>query len=438
MAFTTGCQSTFYASTYSFNEQYELRNYDLALSKLDNTKLLKKKKRNQVLYYLNHATLSQLMGDYETSIKYFNLADQYISTHNGPSATDVLFTAVANSMKTDYRPETFEQIMLHYYQAINYISIDNYEDAMVECRKMNETLQKLDDYKKDNGKHYTHDAFGHYIMGILYETTGDNNNAYIAYKNALDVYEGDYMTLYGTETPNALKIATARTAYKTGFTQEAKKIENKYHVSGEVHKDKGHLVVFIEDGNSPIKKENLITFLKSGSSASLSFTSEDGSITVPIFFPISPSDNQSLKDINTLTIALPKYEERPSRITPLVYQIDGKTQMAVTVENINRIASQSLKDRYWKELGVALVRAGVKQAVSKTVSKKNEYVGLAIAITQSITEKADTRNWQTLPAQVKIIDMELDEGNHSLKLPNGDVISFDIQANKTHFISVKN
>jgi len=438
LAFTTGCHSSFYATTYAFNQQYELRNYDLALSKLDNTRLLKKKERNQVLYYLNHGTLSQLMGDYDTSIEYFNLADQYINSHAGPSASDVILTAVANSMKTNYRPETFEQIMLHYYQTINYISISNYEDAMVECRKMNEVLQKLDDYRRDNGRHYTHDAFGHYIMGILYETTGDNNNAYIAYKNALDVYESNYLSLYGTEAPTSLKIAVARSAYKTGFSQEAKDIEKKYQISGQVNNNKGHLIVFIEDGNSPIKQENLITFVKSGNAGSLMFTSEDGTISAPILFPISSSDKQSIKDINSLTIALPKYEERPSRMTSNVYQIDDKAHLAAVVENLNKIAPQSLRDRYWKELGVALVRVGVKQAVSRAVSKNNEWAGLAIAITQSVTEKADTRNWQTLPAQVKIIDVELEQGPHSIKLPSGETISFDIAPNKTHFISVKN
>ena len=438
MSMMSSCQSSFYASTYSFNQQYEQRNYDAAITELNNTKLLKKRERNLVLYYLNYATLLQLKGDYENSITYFNLADQIIADNSSLTFSDVALTLATNSMKTTYRTESFEQIMLHYYQSLNYISIGNYEEAIVECRKMNEELEKLDDYRKDNGKHYTHDAFGHYVMGILYETIGDYNNAFIAYRNALNVYDGDYTSLYSTPAPASLKTAAIRAAYAIGFKQEAKEFEKKYNTIYNVSNNTGHLVVFIEDGNSPVKTERVFNFTKGSGDGLLTYVSDDGSLNIPIFLPYNSSKQSSVSDIKTITMALPKYTTRTDKLSSSAYRIDGKTYMAAMAENLNKIAPQSLKDRYWRELGTALLRVGAKQTVSNVVSKQNEWAGLAVSITQAITEKADTRNWQTLPACIRIIDIEIEPGNHTLTLPQGENISFSIEKGKTSFLTIKN
>lgn len=432
------CQSSFYISTFSFNKQYERRDYPQAIKELNSTNVLKKKKRNKVLYYLNYATLLHLSGNYNESITYFNLADKYISEHNRLSIADAALTVATNSMKTNYRTESFEQIMLHYYQAINYISIKNYEEALVECRKMNEELQKLDDYRKDNGKHYTQDAFGHYVMGILYETISDYNNAFIAYRNALNIYETDYTTLYDTPAPTALKTAVIRAAYATGFVQDAREFEKKYNLTYSPDKTKGHLIAFIEDGNSPVKNERVFNFTQSGKSGLMSYTSDDGSLNIPIILPTGSSESNSIKDVKSITLALPKYDPRTKQMPNNMYQIDGQVKMAAMVENLNKIAPQSLKDRFWRELGTAIVRVGVKQAVSSVVAQKNEWAGLAISITQAITEKADTRHWQTLPAYIHIIDMEIDPGQHNIVLPSGDNVTFSVEKGQTAFVSIKN
>ena len=437
-AMISSCQSSFYASTYSFNQQYEQRNYDAAITELNNTKLLKKRKRNLVLYYLNYATLLQLKGDYNNSITYFNLADHLIAENNSLTFTDAALAIATNSMKTTYHTESFEQIMLHYYQALNYISINNYEDAIVECKKINEELEKLDDYRKDNGKHYTHDAFGHYIMGILYETIGDNNNAFIAYRNALNIYDGDYTTLYSTPAPASLKTAAIRTAYATGFKQDAQEFEKKYNTIYKANNNTGHLIVLIEDGNSPVKTEHLFNFTKGSGNGVLTYASDDGSINVPVFLPQKSAQDASLSDIKTITMTLPKYTLRTKQLPSSNYNIDGRIYMASTVENLNKIAPQSLKDRYWRELGTAILRVGAKQALSSAVSKQNELAGLAISVTQAFSEKADTRNWQTLPACIRIIDIEIEAGTHTITLPQGKNISVSVEKGKTAFLTIKN
>ncbi len=36
---------------------------------------------------------------------------------------------------------------------------------------------------------YQHDAFANNLIGLIYDASGDYNNAFIAYRNAYDIYE---------------------------------------------------------------------------------------------------------------------------------------------------------------------------------------------------------------------------------------------------------
>ena len=42
--------------------------------------------------------------------------------------------------------------------------------------------------------------FAHLLMGSIYETTGDLNNAFIAYRNAYEVYKRDYVPFFEQES----------------------------------------------------------------------------------------------------------------------------------------------------------------------------------------------------------------------------------------------
>ncbi len=78
---------------------------------------------------------------------------------------------------------------LNYYKALNYINLGRYDEALVECRRINIKLNQLNDKYKDKKNKYSGDAFAHLLMGIIYDASKDYNNAFIAYRNALEVYE---------------------------------------------------------------------------------------------------------------------------------------------------------------------------------------------------------------------------------------------------------
>lgn len=444
--FLTGCAS-YYQKNIVFMNTFESGNYEAAKNILDvNSKKMTKRENSKVLYDLNYATTAFYIGDNKTSVEYFKKADDYNESFSKNYGLEAL-ALISNPMLKPYKLEYFECVLLHFYQALNFIQMNDYESAMVECRRMNLELNKqADDFKRLDKPRYSQDAFGHYLMGILYETTKNYNDAFIAYRNAVEIYETNYSVLFGTAASSYLKQALIRTAYKVGFVAEAKKYEETYGIKYfKETKKQGRLIAFVLEGLSPIKSETSINFVGvKGDGGALSFVSEDGAYDFPILFNMcSDSERKTLSDLRSFRLALPEYKNRPNyrnKSNNNNILVDNSLYNIYEVENIEQIAHQSLSDRIWKELGESIIRVALKTAMAQYATKKNEYVGLLLNITNSITEKADTRNWQTLPAYIKLMDIPVEEGNHDVTYySNGNQykLNITVKAGETSFAIIK-
>ena len=49
-------------------------------------------------------------------------------------------------------------------------------------------------------------------------------------------------------------------------------------------------------------------------------------------------------------------------------------------------------------------------------SKKNEWLGFAVNIANALTEKADTRNWQTLPYLISYARVPLNSAENQIEI----------------------
>ena len=67
------------------------------------------------------------------------------------------------------------------------------------------------------------------------------------------------------------------------------------------------------------------------------------------------------------------------------------------------------------ELGKGLLRAALKKAAEHSIRKENDQLGAVIGIFNAITEKADTRNWQTLPHSIYYSRVPLKPGSNQVK-----------------------
>ena len=79
-------------------------------------------------------------------------------------------------------------------------------------------LNVLSDRTKDKAA-YRDDGFARYLSGILYESTGDLNNAFIAYRKAYETFEAT-RAWSRTGVPAQLRADLLRTAEALHLSQE--------------------------------------------------------------------------------------------------------------------------------------------------------------------------------------------------------------------------
>ncbi len=424
----TSCTSpTFYQKLYTFNKIVSDGNLDEAeaLVKSNEEKLEKGKMR--FLFWVNAGVVESMQGHFKESNSYFEKADLFIEDDKKKVGEEGAALLLNPNLST-YRGEDQEKLMINYYKALNYYQMGEYDEAIVECKRMTIRLQQLSDKYKSDRK-YKEDAFIHTLMGIIYDGTGDYNNAFIAYRNALEIYEGSYKELFKFAVPNQLKYDLVRTADLSGIYDERDRFITKFSI--EYTRPKAELkqaVVIWNNGLGPVKDEWGINFaiIYTGNGW-VSFVNADYGMTFPFYI-----GDSNLNGLTWIKVVFPKYVERPLLYKSGSITYNGETKELDKVEDLNAISFKVLEERMLLEFAKSLGRVALKQAAAAQVGKENEGLGLALSLLASASESADTRNWQTLPHSIyytRIYVDAHDDNDMTLNLlgANGNVITHKIK-----------
>ncbi|MEC4112534.1 hypothetical protein VSO92_00170 [Myroides pelagicus] len=425
MFFLFGCAS-YHDRITDYYTKVGAGDYVEAEKALDKNSLIQKD-RNKLLFLMEKGRLAHLKGAYEESNTYFNEADLLIEDAV-TKVGDVAVGLFLNSMSQSYKGEEFEIFMIHYYKSLNYLYLGLSQEALVEARRI--TLQNYSqgDKYKDKSTRYSKDAFSLILQGMIYESTGNYNDAFISYRNAVEVYKTSKGTYYGVSMPEQLKHDVIRLAAYNGFTGEQRAYEKEFGIKANADKSKEgrELVLFWENGMAPIKEEeNVIFTLVEGEKGSLFFTNALG-IMIPIDLGISGST--SFNGVHSLNIAYPKYIVQPTPyFSAFVKDSKGDTKQLQLVEDIDALAVMTLKERAGKELGKILTRMAVKKSAEyalKAAAKSNgqngdanavlEGIGFGVQLFNMLSEKADTRNWQSIPAKISYVRLPLQSGENTI------------------------
>lgn len=411
----TGCAS-YYVKTLQFQDYLLKGKFEQANKWLDNDKKGQKPK-NLLLHKLNRGYVERMTGNTEGSRQAFHETDLMIEDFRKKAGNEALAILVNPKVKP-YQAEDFEAVMMHYYQAMNYIQLKKYEDAVVECRRMNIYLQKMNDKTKDHKPKYQRDAFAHNLMGMIYESRGKYNDAFIAYRNAYEIYTEDYTKYFMMLPPEQLKKDMLRTADYSGLYDLKAQYEKEFGFSYKRKpREKRELILFWETGWAPYKSEWSINFFSTNRNGMFVLYNEQ--LGLDFAFPIntlSHNERQGLGEIKSLRVAFPKLiERRPVYINAFLNH-KGKQLEFEEIENVNLIAKKSLKDRMMRELGNALLRLAVKKGIEALIRKQSEGAGALVGLAGAIMEQADTRYWQALPYSIKYVRIPLEEGQGSVEV----------------------
>jgi len=455
--------SSYNKSLMSYYANVKAHNYDKALHSIEKNKLIKKD-RNELLYNMEMGKLYFLKNDAEKSNLYLNRADGIVE-NNSKSFKDIALANLLNPMQQAYRGEDFEQFMLHYYKVLNYAALGKIDDAVVEARRITLSANTQNDKFANKENRYSKDAFALNLQGMIYEMAGDVNNAFIAYRNAADVYLKASNNYYGVKMPQQLQQDLLRTAKTMGFIGEEQRYEKLFN-AGYVDKKtaKNELILFIEEGAAPVKEEkNFILTASANGINSFNYVDANGLNSNFNFNANAYGINEDkLTLLRAFRLALPIYKLQYPQQAGITVNTNGFQYIPQLAQNLNNIAVNVLKERFVTEMANALARQLTKkliekgtQALAESVAKKNtlkqtldssqttkekqkkenqqkaemvgEMAGFVMNIFNTVSEKADTRNWQSLPAFVSYVRLPLQPGENTISVNyNGNPISFKV------------
>lgn len=433
-----------------FNLRLSQKDLDQASEWLAKKKILQKP-RNQLLFHLEMASLERLRGNNFLSIDHLNKADNLIEDHRVKAAQRAMSLA-SNPMSLPYNAEFYESIMVHYYKALNFLALDNLTGARVEARRANIALKKLNDFVPDKPLKYHDDVLGHFLMGLVYEQNKEWNNAFIAYRNAVNLFidkDGKVHEYMGIKLPDFLVCDMLRMARIMRFGSEISYYSKILNADcKEMNPEYGELIVIWENGRAPIKEQTILDFAMNRNATGLSIYNSNRDIYTEL-------SNREMERYNydfgadRITMALPTYRRLYNPLHFGEITVAGGQSMRLDVlQDFNYIAEQSLRDRYLRELGNAILRVLAKRAIQESLSqidlselsdddddedeksekdeddaeKENENsetesvdLGQLFNVVSSLTEKADIRSWHNLPAFVSYARIPLKKGKNTVR-----------------------
>lgn len=376
-----------------------------------------------VLDRLEQGRIAWLASQDAASKQAFAAADSRLAWEDNQSEYRVSQgLAQAGSLLTNdqtmvYRAPDYERTMLHHYLALNYLQRGDAEGALVEVRRANQVQEqalkrRADEVRKAKQKSEEAEAEGEmrqlmsrgapeldrligrvkngfqnaytfYFSGVLYEAAGDLNDAWVDYQRGYQIAPDN----------RSLQDALLRLAVLRGAADEIRETEKKVgRKAPPPAKNQGQLVVLFEDGLIPARRE----------------------LFLPL--PIATSGG----DFRTFTVAIPYYDNRASDTGPLTVSVGKWVEQTSELVRLEALAAKDLQERLPGMLTRQALRLVAKEQVRRTAAKEGGDVGnILVGIFNTLSERADTRSWLTLPAQAASWQGMLPAGEVKLTLGAG-------------------
>lgn len=432
----------YYAQTAKFNTAVENGNFKNAESAVKDHRKWETN-HNRLLNYMNLGRVEALQGNIPESNQMFEKAFLQIEDYH-KSVSDYSLQYLVNSTMTVYLGEEHEKLYIHYFKIINFFKNGDIESALIEVRRLNIKLDRLED-KFVSNKKFQRDAFLYNIMGIAYQAAGEWNNAFIAYKKAYNIYKTDYHEFFNIAIPYQLKYDLIRSCNVLGFNSEQQFYENETGIkfTAEIT-NKPEVVIFWENGLVPIKDEIVLYFDLSMQNGNLMFVNSLYNMNYAIPYSSSQYQSSGLQNINLISIAIPRTLVRTAAIQSANITYNNKQYDFELGEDLGAISIKLLRDKTAQTITEELLRVALKQAAASLARKENANLGTAINLLGTFTEHAETRSWQSLPQTIsyKRLTIETDKDStfkvkyNSQSGSSEETINFKNSPNTTNIIQL--
>ncbi|AKL97622.1 COG3014 family protein [Endomicrobium proavitum] len=428
-----GCASNMTSYYSDLRKVIDKQDYAAAAKLVDKSKSVYGDK-NILLYYLDYGTVQHFARNFDQSSKSFESAKNKFEENYTKSISAGAASMVFNDTALPYYGEDFERVYISVFESLNYVLSGEDNESVVEARQT-DSLFKTFGAQSNYKNFYKDDGFIRYFMGLIYENAGYLNDAHISYYAALKAYKNGVVKI---APPQDLINDAYNSALALGFSDRAAEIKSSYPQAVKKNAPKGYGECIIIDYNGfiPKKIDNVIEFAFFDIWPYVSQTKIDDEAEAKEF-QTAKSVTLSAFAKDYVKVAFPVYQDIPNEIKNFIVVTDvvaddGRVKKSYMAQDMSALAKKVLDDQKAKTYVKTLARAAVKYVTGKAVSKvvqdstSSEGWGaltqIVFNVANSLSETADKRGWNTLPANILMSRFYLPEGENkiTIKFRNAD------------------
>jgi uncharacterized protein len=390
--------------------------------------------KGRVLYGMDRGMTLQLAGDYQQSNAALEQAEEELDRLYTRRIRTETLGFMTNDTALPYEGDPYEQVLINVLKALNYAVLGQWQDALVEARRIDHRLNVLSDRTKEKNA-YRDDGLARYLSGILYESTGDVNNAFIAYRKAYETFDATRAWSH-TAVPFQLRADLLRTAEALHFTQELAEYQHVFPSTrwetSQTLQQLAQVVVISYNGRAPRKEDQFLDLPISLNALQLVLLNRG-------FSQANQHSNQAVDTVlyglngRVVRVALPRLVPQKTHVPVDTVSLipDNGTRVTLNselVHNVTSLAEKALSERMAGITVKALARAATKFALAEGATRGAQqaagkdaapWVGLlAGLLTKGLavaSEEADKRSWQTLPDEIHLARVWVPPGRYQVQ-----------------------
>ena len=358
----SGCAS-YQSKVHSAREALTRHEFPKAVEELK--PLAEKESDDQLVYLLDYGVALQLAGRLKESNDVFLKADRLAELVDYQSISRIAGSLALSEEMVQYKGDTFEKIFINAYLAMNYLEMGNLDDALVEARRINEKYLK---YRADEKKSFELNSFSKYLSALVWEASRSYDDAYIAYNEAYKI--DPTIATIGEDLIRSAKLARRTDMYQSW----KKKFPEVKEDPSWYDKNLGELVVIYQQGWGPRKMPS------------------QNEYRFPMLVPVSSETQRARLAVN------------------------NKVEVSREVYDVQRAAIETLQEDQGILIAKRVAGLATKAVLSDQVRQKNELLGSLAWIALNVADRADVRQWSTLPQTIQTIRLRLPPGRYKFTL----------------------
>lgn len=408
--------------------------------------------KDKLLYLMEAGVVLHSKGDYASSNKAFMQADQ-IADEINVSISKSALSFLLSDIESNFIGENFERVMIKLYIALNYLCLNQPENAKRYFQKVEFELK---DMKFSDAK-YKQNLFARYLDAITSESLGKYNDARVQYKNLLEMYP-DKKEILSERYILAFKENDAADLSKFAEGKNSVLSFNKNLKKTELSSEMGELILINQSGKSATKESRgklmddpaFLLPLRASIEVALRSQSAQGLSLTGVMAILGTAENP-------IPVYKMRENEKEATATVLVnsmpisqlkkYNDFSETAINNYNENYSAIVSKNVASIATKIVLAAVASYAAGQAVAKR-NDDNQVLGAVVSFVSGLASgyavasslKPDLRCWRTIPSNFQAKRIFLEPGSYEITIQNSRskiTKTVQIEKNKTQYFAVR-